>query len=513
MNLQPPHPEIPEASASAQTAAAPDAVLDGLEPRAVWRHFATLCAIPRPSKHEAALCRRLADWATARGIAARRTTAGNLILEKPASPGRARAPGVILQAHLDMVCQQQSGHAHDFLREPIRPEREGGWLLARNTTLGADNGIGVALALAVLEDDALPHGPLSVLLTVDEEAGMGGARGLAPGDVHGRFLLNLDSEEWGTFYLGCAGGVDVLAHLPAPAAPTPAGWLGLELRLDGLTGGHSGLDIDKGRAHAIRLLVDVLGELAPAFRFAVARLEGGTLRNALPRSAAARLCLPPQGEAAFRHAVSRSAARLQAEYRTTDPNLTLTLAALAAPPTVIDPAAWREIARLLGTAPGGVLKMSADFPDVVETSCNLGTLRLAPGGGTAGFLLRSLDDAKRDALAARLAAQIDAAGGQAEIQGAYPGWTPRPDSPLLAHAQAVFTARHGAPAKLRVIHAGLECGLIGELDPQLDMLSFGPDIRGAHAPGERVDIASVGRCWEFLTALLDHLAPPERESA
>ncbi|MGB4468994.1 MAG: beta-Ala-His dipeptidase [Azovibrio sp.] len=488
-----------------------DPIFTGLSPQAVWRHFATLCAIPRPSKHEAALRRHLMDWAAARGLDAREDAAGNLILTRPASPGREQAPGIVLQGHLDMVAQKHSDYAHDFFRDPIRPELENGWLLARHTTLGADNGIGVALALAALEDDRLAHGPLEVLLTADEEAGMGGARALEAGTLQGRYLINLDTEEWGQFYLGCAGGVDVLAQLPAPAIPAASGWVGMEVKLDGLTGGHSGVDIHENRANAIRLMLALLLELGLPYRFAVARLTGGSVRNALPRSAQALLLMPALQCSAFRHAVQQISVRLRRQYPNTDPELSLSaLPSEALADTVIEPRALRRLALALSEAPYGVAAMSQDFPGVVETSSHLGTLDLAPGRCEAGFLVRSLRDPARDALAEQIAGQIRAAGGTAAIFGAYPGWEPRPDSTLLARCQAVYASLYGQPAGLQVIHAGLECGLIAHSHPQLEMISFGPDIRGAHAPGERVEVASVGRCWQLLTALLDQLALPQR---
>lgn len=481
-------------------------LFDSLEPRAVWRHFASLCAIPRASKQEAALVAHLLDWARQRGLPARVDAAGNLILTKPASLGREQAPGIVLQGHLDMVCQERSGYGHDFSRDPIQVELEDGWLLARHTTLGADNGIGVALALAVLEDEELAHGPLEVLLTVDEEAGMGGARGFSPGSLQGRYLLNLDTEEWGQFYLGCAGGVDVEASLPAPAVPAPAGWSGLEVTLDGLSGGHSGIDIHTSRGHAIRLLLDLLQELGFQYRFAVAELEGGTVRNALPRSATARLLLTPQQQAAFIHALSRIEARLRQQYGQTDPALQLSARPWAGSAMVVEAGAWKKIAATLSRAPYGVAAMSPAFAGVVETSNNLAPLRLQPGRCEAVFLVRSLRDEARDALAGQIAERIRAAGGEARILGSYPGWEPRPDSALLARCQAIYQDLYGAPPGLQVIHAGLECGLIGLGHPALEMLSFGPDIRGAHAPGERVRVASVAQCWTLLRCLLDQLS-------
>jgi dipeptidase D len=479
-------------------------VFDNLEPQAVWRHFATLCAIPRPSKHEAALVAHLTTWAQARGIASRIDAAGNLIFSKPATTGRENAPGIILQGHLDMVCQQTSGHAHDFQRDPIAPEIDAGWLLARHTTLGADNGIGVALALAALEDDNLPHGALEVLLTVDEEAGMGGAHGLQAGTLQGSILLNLDTEEWGAFYLGCAGGVTVEASLPVATTSTPADWQGAELRVDGLRGGHSGIDIHQPRAHATRVLLATLPELPQLFE--VATLSGGDAINALPRSANALLALPPEAFAKLADAVRQAETALRQQWRE-EPDLSLSLTPAPRPEQILTQ--WREQFAALHALPYGIAAMSADFQGVVATSNNLAPLEVSPTGVRASFLVRSLTDAKRDELANAIIQNIQSLGGTATAQGAYPGWTPDPDAPLLHRCLAIYEQEFGGRPRLEVIHAGLECGLLAHSHPQLAMLSFGPDIRGAHAPGERVEIASVSKCWQLLTCLLDRLSVPE----
>jgi dipeptidase D len=487
-------------------------VFDALEPQAVWRHFATLCAIPRPSKHEAALMRHLQQWAKAHDIAARRDATGNLILAKPATPGRENAPGIILQGHVDMVCERAAPE-HDFLRDPIRPEAADGWLMARHTTLGADNGIGVALALAAAEDAELPHGPLEILLTVDEEAGMGGAHGLEAGSLRGRFLLNLDTEEWGAFYLGCAGGVTLEADFDARAvaAPLPPGAQVFRLQLEGLVGGHSGIDIHRPRAHAIRQMLALLTREATkaAGDFPLLQLQGGTVFNALPRSAFADLALAPAQHAALADLLARYTQRLQLAYPQESATLTLTPSpASGLPEEALAAAIWRPLLRDIAALPFGVAAMSRDFPGVVETSNNLAPLHVAPGHCRCSLLARSQDDAARDALAEDIARQIHASGGSARFVGAYPGWKPDPASILLQQAQTVYRQSFAHAPRLEVIHAGLECGLFARSHPQLEMLSFGPDIRGAHAPGERVNIASVGHCWRFLRRLLTALSHP-----
>ncbi|MEY2632471.1 MAG: hypothetical protein RIR00_1125 [Pseudomonadota bacterium] len=488
-----------------------DPVFAGLEPAAVWQHFATLCRIPRPSKQEAALRQHLQAWAVQAGIRQRVDAAGNLILSKPARPGHEHAPGLILQAHLDMVCQQNSGSHHDFNRDPIRPVRRDGWLIAEDTTLGADNGIGVALILAALADPELVHGPLEALLTVDEEAGMGGAQGLAPGELQGRLMLNLDTEEWGQFYLGCAGGLDVDIRETLAALAPPADHVGQRLQLTGLIGGHSGVDIHLQRGNAIKLLLETLQQLQHHYGLdlRLAEIHGGTARNALAREAFARITLP----AAQQPQLAAALAELENEFRAelagieAGPSLHCETAACL---EIIEPAAAQRWLTALHAAPHGVRRFSPALPGVVETSNNLGILRLAPGEAHANFMLRSLRDPACRRLADELLSLFRLAGIPATVSGAYPGWTPRPDSPLLALGQQVYTAQTGQTAAVKVIHAGLECGILGAKYPGLDTLSFGPTIHGAHAPGERVDIASVGHCWTLLQALITALAHTAR---
>lgn len=485
--------------------AAPSSVFAGLTPEPVWRHFADLCRIPRPSKGEAAIRAHLLAWAAGRGLETRVDAAGNLLVKKPASPGREGAPGVVLQAHLDMVCQQNAGTGHDFTRDPVVPVRRDGWLAAERTTLGADNGVGAALILAALEDGALAHGPLEALFTVDEEAGMGGARGLAPDLLQGRLLLNLDTEEWGEFYVGCAGGLDVDVARPGAPVPLPAGWVVRRVALAGLRGGHSGVDIHLGRGNAIKLLVRVLRDLEGRLGLRLAELRGGTARNALPREAFAIVALPSQAAAQLEGELAVWQARLRDELKGVDDGL-----ALAAVPaeagTLLAEAEQALWLAALHAAPHGVKRMSARVPGVVETSNNLGMVDLSPAGGRCNFMVRSLVDSAAEALAGEIVSLWALTGTSAEMSGAYPGWTPDPESPLLARCRAVYRQVCGADSRVQVIHAGLECGLIGARYPGMDMVSFGPTIRGAHAPGEAVEIDSVGRTWRLLAAILESLA-------
>ena len=489
--------------------------LKNLQPASVWSHFATLCAIPRASLHEAALREHLIAWAQARGIAARVDGAGNLILSKPGSPGCEAMPGVTLQGHLDMVCQSNSGTQHDFERDPIRTVVRDGWVLAEDTTLGADNGIGVALVLAALEEPGLLHPPLEVLLTVNEESGMDGARGLVPGTLQGKTLINLDTEEWGHFYLGCAGGVDVeVRHACAQEHPfdglragSLADYVLLRFDVSGLRGGHSGIDIHLGRGNAIKLLTEALRDLSAHTDVRLIEMKGGTARNAIPREAYALCALPAAAAAGIDEWVQHRHQAWQERFAQVDANVSFACQHYDTPPeTSLANTERDRLLAFLDIAVNGVSGMSEDFPGVTDTSSNLGVLTLEQGAFRATFKVRSLHDARAEALADK---QISYAANydlHAWKDGAYPGWTPNSTSPLLALCQQVYTRQFGQPAGLQVIHAGLECGLLAASHPQLDMISFGPDIRGAHAPGESVEIESVAHCWQLLKAVLQALA-------
>jgi dipeptidase D len=485
--------------------------LENLPPRPVWAHFATLCEIPRSSLHEAALRQHLIEWAQARHIPAVVDDVGNLILRKPASPGCESLPGVILQGHLDMVCQANAGTKHDFERDPISAQVRDGWVVAEGTTLGADNGIGVALALAALEEPGLVHPVLEVLLTVNEESGMDGARGLAAGTLHGTTLINLDTEEWGHFYLGCAGGVDVeLRHDCEPEA-LPPDYAILRFDVSGLRGGHSGIDIHLGRGNAIKLLAEALRDLSSHTDTRLIELNGGTARNAIPREAFAVCALPVAAVSGINEWVEHRLAAWRLRFADVDANVSFKYELDEMPVgNAIHHVERDHLLTFLDIAANGVSRMSDDFPGVVDTSDNLGVAKLAHGAFRATFKVRSLHDGRADALADKLIAHAAGYALRAWKDGMYPGWTPNPASGLLALCQEVYTAQFGRPASLQLIHAGLECGLLASSHPQLDMISFGPDIKGAHAPGERVEIESVGRCWQLLKAVLQALARQRR---
>ncbi|WP_108447456.1 aminoacyl-histidine dipeptidase [Halomonas denitrificans] len=489
-----------------------NAHLEQLSPRPLWRHFRTLCNTPRPSGHEAALVATLERWADGLGLAHDRDAFGNLRIRKPATPGHEHAPGVILQGHLDMVAQANADHPHDFTRDPIDTHVVDGWLHARHTTLGADNGLGVAAALAILEDDSLVHGPLEALFTLEEESSMGGALNLAEGWLEGRVLLNLDSEDRGQVYVGCAGGADVIVDAQLPTAPPADGEAAFSLALTGLSGGHSGIDIHKGRGNANRLLVRALRALEP-LGARLADYHGGTLRNALPREAFATLLLPKEELADARARVAALADELRAELAGVDEGLALSLTPADAPPDeALTAEASHLLVRALHVAPCGVERMSVALPGVVETSNNLGVVSLSAGRFHLCALVRSLRDSATADIADRFRALFELIGARTRVENAYPGWTPNPASPLLARFRRLHAERLGQDPEVKVIHAGLECGILGGKYPGLDMISFGPQIRGAHSPDERVELASVEEFWSLLRALVEELAAVDGEA-
>ncbi|WP_346796303.1 aminoacyl-histidine dipeptidase [Halomonas sp. Bachu 37] len=485
-----------------------NAHLEQLSPTLVWRHFRTLCDTPRPSGHEAELVAKLQRWADQRGLKHDRDTFGNLRIVKPATPGHESAPGVILQGHLDMVAQANAGHDHDFTRDPIATYVEAGWLHARETTLGADNGLGVAAALAVLEDDELTHGPLEALFTLEEETSMGGALNVAEQWLEGDVLLNLDSEDRGEVYIGCAGGADVVVDAQLPTTALTEQEQVMRLALTGLNGGHSGMDIDKGLGNANRLLVRVLRKLE-SHGMRLGDYHGGTLRNAIPREAFASLFLPRDEVAAATALVAELEAILQRELGPLEAGMRLSLEPASEPESeqeALTADATGMLVAALHSAPCGVERMSSEVPGVVDTSNNLGVVNLDAGRFHLCALVRSLHDSAVFDLADRFSALFGLIGARVKVENAYPGWAPHADSALLARFCRVHESLLGAAPEVKVIHAGLECGILGSKYPALDMVSFGPLIRGAHSPQERVELDSVEEFWKVLRALIEDLA-------
>lgn len=484
-----------------------------LAPQSLWKHFDALLAIPRPSKKEEQARRYVLEVAARKGFRHREDATGNIVVEKPASPGKEGAPIVVLQGHLDMVTEKNSGTVHDFERDPIVPRRDGDWLKATGTTLGADNGIGAAALLAIMEADTeaddLVHGPLELLFTVDEETGLTGVLALDSEAIalRGRLLLNLDSEEEGTVTVGCAGGAASHMALPLATAPAPEGTVALDVKLSGLKGGHSGMEIHLQRGNAVKLLARTLLAAAQQTPFHLAAFQGGNKHNALPREATARVAVPVSGRDAFTAAAEREAAAIRDEIRTVDPGLTIEIAEASEPLSrVWTSESTRKVLDLLNALPHGVQVMSNDIPGLVETSLNLATVAAANGDLSILISLRSsVASAMRDSKR-RLRAFAELAGaGVTETEG-YPGWKPNLDSSLLATFRKVHERVAGSDPKLEAVHAGLECAVLGDKFPGMDMISFGPIIQGAHSPDERVKIDSVGRFYGLLKELLAELA-------
>jgi dipeptidase D len=489
--------------------------LAGLEPAAFWRHFEALTRIPRASHEEDRAVAHVEAWASGRGFSAARDGAGNLVVRVPAVAGRESEPVVILQGHLDMVCEREPDSPNDPRAGRIELVRDGEWLRAKGTTLGADDGVAIAAMMAIAEDPGVEHGPLELLMTVAEEVGLAGAAALDPDLISGSVLLNLDSEEDGTFTVGCAGGADTLVRVRASRAPVDGPWA--SVTVSGALGGHSGGDIALGRANAIKVLARAL-RAAPGVR--IAALEGGASRNAIPRDATALVA----ADADARAAIEREAARIQQAYLTTDPGLRIAIhaaagsgAAVADDDSSLDAAvqaaatdAWSEhdsarILDLIAILPSGPLAMSVGFPGVVETSSSLGVVATEGGTLTLRSLSRSADDAALPDVLAAISGAARLAGAEYELGANYPGWRPDLDSPVLLTAKAVHERLFGAAPHVTLTHGGLEAAIIAAKRPGIDPISFGPEIQGPHAPGERLHLGSAERFMRLLAALLDEL--------
>lgn len=479
-----------------------------LAPQALWKHFDEILTIPRGSKNEKAMRSYVLGLAERKGLAVRTDAAGNAVVSKPASAGKEGAPTVVLQSHLDMVNEKNSDVAHDFERDPLVPRREGEFVKATGTTLGADNGIGVAAMLAVLEADDLVHGPLEFLFTVDEEAGLNGASDLDPSLISGKLLLNLDTEEENEVTIGCAGAG--MSHLSLPLAGGPAatggdGSVALTVALTGLKGGHSGMEIHLPRGNAIKLLARALYAASLAHPVHIGSLRGGGKHNAIPREASALVFVRPEDREAVTSALQKEAAAIQAEYPG-EPDLRLETREAAVATDLWTAESGRKALAFVQALPHGVLAMSQDIEGLVETSTNLAAVE--PQNGSLAVLLstRSSVGSALRATRQRIRAAADLAGASVEENRGYPGWKPNPRAGLLRTFRELHRRITGKEAALRAVHAGLECGVIGEKVPGMEMISFGPLIQGAHSPDERVHVASVERFYHLLTATLAELA-------
>jgi dipeptidase D len=477
-----------------------------LEPHGVWEHFFQLTQIPRPSHHEEKVSAFLAQFGRGLGLETEVDDVGNVLIRKPASAGRENAPGTILQAHMDMVPQKTDETVHNFLTDPIAAYVEDGWVRAEGTTLGADDGIGVALIMALLEAKDVAHGPLEALFTVNEEDGETGANAVQPGMLHGASLINVDSEQEGVFTIGSAGGEDIDATMTYQQEPTPTGMTGLRIDIAGLEGGHSGLDINRGRGNAIKLLARLLQTAPEPLGVRVSSLSGGGVHNVIPREANAVVVVPMGQAAALIEFVNAFAATVKRELAATDPELNISVTETAAPAQVMTTDAQRRIVEALDAAPNGVIRMSDTIPGLVETSTNLGKLAAADGAFTATFLTRSSVDSEREAVQQTIASVFDLAGMATKTHDAYPAWAPDPASPLLTLTQSVYRDLFGHEAEVMAIHAALETSTIGAKIPGLAMISIGPTVLDVHTPDEHLEVATVGEVYDLLVATLERLS-------
>ncbi|WP_213994169.1 beta-Ala-His dipeptidase [Sodalis sp. dw_96] len=476
--------------------------LTQLSPQPLWQIFDKICSIPHPSYHEDALAGHIIRWAQEKGLFAERDQAGNVLLRKPATPGYEKRRPVVLQAHLDMVPQKNSDTVHDFTRDPIQPYIDGDWVKARGTTLGADNGIGMASALAVLADDSVQHGPLEVLLTMTEETGMEGAFGLQPNWLQAEILINTDSEEEGEVYMGCAGGVDFKTVLPLEREAVPAGYQVVKLTLKGLKGGHSGVDIHLGQGNANKLLARFLFQNAQKLDLRVLDVTGGTLRNAIPREAFATLALPQENTESLNALAQQYLAVIQIELAAKEKKLAISVEPLQSELQALTKACGDKFIALLNATPNGVIRMSDDVKGVVETSLNVGVVSMDEKTATIRCLIRSLIDSGKENVVESLTALGQLAGAECIAKGSYPGWKPDATSPVMHLVRETYQKLFNKTPNIQVIHAGLECGLFKKPYPNMDMVSIGPTITGPHSPDEQVHIKSVGQYWTLLTALL-----------
>lgn len=477
-----------------------------LDPPQLWRHFDEILKIPRGSGNEAGMRDYVIGVASRHGLEHRLDATGNVVVAKPASAGREGAPAIILQSHLDMVNEKNSDVVHDFEKDPIQPRRDGEFLAATGTTLGSDNGIGVAAMLALAEDGGLTHGPLELLFTIDEERGLTGASGLDPGVLSGQRLLNLDSEEEGVLTVGCAGGADSRLTMPLGSAAPAAGSAALSVRLAGLKGGHSGVDIHLQRGNALKLLARALFAASLEVPLRLAGFAGGDKTNAIPREARALVLCAAADRDRLRELVERELTAIRDEYRPAEPGMMWELATEEAPGSAWDDASTGRALALVNGLPHGVLAMSYDIPGLVETSTNLARLTDADGKLAIAMSNRSSVASALRAVRQRNRAIARLAGAEVAEGTGYPGWKPNLDSPLLAVMKRTHQEVLGFEPQVGAIHAGLECGILGENKPGMDMISFGPTIQFPHSPDERVEIATVGRFYRLLTATLEALS-------
>lgn len=476
-----------------------------LEPGAIWFFFEQILEIPRPSDHEGRIREYLLRFARQRNLEYAEDRAGNVVIRKKAYPGWENRTPVCLQSHLDMVCEKNAAVTFDFLNDPIIGYIDGDWIKARGTTLGADDGIGIAAQLAVLDANDLRHGPLECLFTVAEETGLTGAFGLEPGFLTGRILLNLDSEDEGELFIGCAGGIDLTAWFDYQEDTVPKGFCGLKLKVEGLKGGHSGDDIHRGLGNANKILSRFLWEYSDDYDIRINSFIGGNLRNAIARESQAIIAVPCENKEAVVQSCARFASLVKAELAHTEPDLAMSADEVPVPGWTIDEDCRFNLLNALYACPHGVMAWSQVIPGLVETSTNLAAVKQDEGRIKVTTNQRSSVDSAKQDISQMVESVFLLAGAEIEKSTGYPGWNPNPESRVLGITRQAYLDLFREEPKVKAIHAGLECGLFLTKYPDLDMVSFGPDIKGAHSPDERLSIASTARFWRLLTEVLQRI--------
>ena len=476
--------------------------IDQLQPARLWHYFLEICKIPRPSKKEEKIAAYISEFASKHGLHCAIDEAGNVLVKKPAMPGYENHRGVILQSHMDMVCEKNSDTVHDFDNDPIQPWTDGGWIKARGTTLGADDGIGIAASLAILEATDIPHGPLEALFTMDEETGLTGAFALKPGQLEGRILVNLDSEDEGQLFIGCAGGKDTVATMPIETEEIPAGHTAYKASLTGLKGGHSGDDINKGLGNAVKLMNRFLWNATESYAIALAGFNAGNLRNALAREAFAVFTVHREYENAVLAYAEQFFSDIKAELAITEPGLSFVIEPDVMPGSVLNSALQADLLDALYACPHGVIAMSGEIAGFVETSTNLASVKFMDKKIVITTSQRSSVESSKKDVADMVASVFYLMQADVVHSSGYPGWKPDPDSEILRISVEAYRRLFNQEPQVLAIHAGLECGLVGAIYPGMDMVSFGPTIKGAHSPDERLDIASTVKFWELTLEVL-----------
>ncbi len=476
-----------------------------LSPKELWNNFADLNEVPRASKKEQRVIQFIIDYGKKLNLYTHKDEVGNVIIKKPATKGFENKETVVLQSHLDMVHQKNSTINFDFATEGINMYVESDWVKAKGTTLGADNGIGVASIMTILASDQIPHPPLEALFTIDEETGMTGALGLVGGLLNGKILLNLDTEDDRELTIGCAGGIDVSASGNYETEKSPSAVIGYRIKISGLTGGHSGMDIYKGRGNSNKLMNRFLLNAAEQFGLLVHSIDGGGLRNAIPRESFADVVVAVSQSMAFESFIKDQEQIYKSEYRSTDPNLTLLPENIEIPSNVVSAPFQYKLLRAVQASPNGIYRMSPDITGLVQTSNNVARILVKDGAFSILCLTRSAIDSEKMDLALSIRSTFELAGASVSFGGSYPGWTPNPHASIVKLMSDLYKERYQEEADVNACHAGLECGIIGKNYPGMEMISFGPNIHGAHSPDEKVQVSSVQKYWEFLLETLKRI--------